>query len=450
MKPNDTMGPPYFCYIIENDRGTTYNGYTNNLKRRLNQHNGVVKGGARATRNKGPWKYIFVVTSNRWRTVSRIMQLEWSIRYPTRKKPRPREYNGGLGRIRSLDRVFNQTWISQDDFDTKKEDGTIRYYVHEDYINECETVLSNCCIPSNDFFNDKKIESFVEVQQSSFYLKHKSSGKLNFEMAHQKVSVQECLQHLIENEDEYDDTFVKQFRRLLNKFKKNRGKSGEDDDVMTMFSFTAHATELVEALTSDVSTSSKIQTYDTLCKAIQTVDIIKQKLHSDEATQLYDRFYQEKKRCQNENYRQKKGKSTRPPTAAGSNNDVGTTSGGEIECPQEHEEVEEQESWNQAGVNEEIAGEHNDVYDEFEAPEEGEGDESWTKEDWDEWWASLSNDERYYYLQTEDQRNEVSKRLEEVEAENEVLVEKMNKIFMLLPKLGMSVDQIDIINIAIR
>ena len=34
----------FYCYIIANANDRTYNGYTNNLTRRLRQHNGDIKG----------------------------------------------------------------------------------------------------------------------------------------------------------------------------------------------------------------------------------------------------------------------------------------------------------------------------------------------------------------------------------------------------------------------
>ena len=94
----------FYCYIIANTAGRTYNGYTNNLKRRLRQHNGEIKGGAKATSGKGPWKFIAIMTSHEW-TAVRAMQNEWSIKYPTRRRPRPREFQGPLGRIMSFKNV---------------------------------------------------------------------------------------------------------------------------------------------------------------------------------------------------------------------------------------------------------------------------------------------------------------------------------------------------------
>ena len=96
----------YYCYIITNEHDRTYNGYTVNLNRRLRQHNGEIKGGAKAPRGRGPWSFLAVITSDCWDCVSTAMQHEWSIKYPTRRRPRPKEYNGAVGRLRSLAHVF--------------------------------------------------------------------------------------------------------------------------------------------------------------------------------------------------------------------------------------------------------------------------------------------------------------------------------------------------------
>lgn len=96
----------YYCYIIFNENGNTYNGYTTNLQRRLRQHNGEIKGGAKATHNRGPWKFLFVMTSCEWDCCSIAMKHEWTIKYPTRKRPRPKIYNGIIGRLDSLKLVF--------------------------------------------------------------------------------------------------------------------------------------------------------------------------------------------------------------------------------------------------------------------------------------------------------------------------------------------------------
>lgn len=96
----------FYCYIVCNSNDRTYNGYTVNLTRRLRQHNGVIKGGARATSNRGPWEFLIILTSSCWDCISVAMKHEWSIKYPTRKRPRPKEYNGVMGRLTSFTSIF--------------------------------------------------------------------------------------------------------------------------------------------------------------------------------------------------------------------------------------------------------------------------------------------------------------------------------------------------------
>jgi predicted GIY-YIG superfamily endonuclease len=97
---------PYYCYLITNGKNT-YNGYTVDLYRRLRQHNGEIKGGAKSTRNKGLWKYILYITCNEWTCISDAMKYEYLMKYPTRKKPRPTCYQGIVGRINSIKEICN-------------------------------------------------------------------------------------------------------------------------------------------------------------------------------------------------------------------------------------------------------------------------------------------------------------------------------------------------------
>lgn len=112
----------HFCYLIFNQENqTTYNGYTNNLQRRLRQHNQEIKGGAKATRKSKTWKYLAVISCEQF-TKHTALSMEWHIRYPTCKKPRPREYCCPKGRLESLNLVFGhekfrdmsfELWISE-------------------------------------------------------------------------------------------------------------------------------------------------------------------------------------------------------------------------------------------------------------------------------------------------------------------------------------------------
>jgi hypothetical protein len=91
----------------------------------LRQHNGEIKGGAKATRTQdGGWYYIAILTCPEW-TAVRAMQHEWTIKYPTRRKPRPGEYQGPIGRIRSLKLVCSQIPSNE----------IVDLYVHEMYMD---------------------------------------------------------------------------------------------------------------------------------------------------------------------------------------------------------------------------------------------------------------------------------------------------------------------------
>lgn len=105
----------YFCYIIKPVEPTnckkTYNGSTNNLKRRLRQHNGIIKGGAKSTKGN-TWEYFVIIKG--FKSKIEALSCEWKIKHPTNTKRRPQKYNGPEGRVKSLELVINtDTWTSK-------------------------------------------------------------------------------------------------------------------------------------------------------------------------------------------------------------------------------------------------------------------------------------------------------------------------------------------------
>lgn len=128
----------HLCYILFNDlTNKTYNGYTVNLERRLRQHNSIIKGGARATtvdskvRGNTFWKYLLVVEADGM-DKRKALSLEWHIRYPTCKRPRPREFSSAEGRIRALAHVFKHD---------KFQHLTFKVSVSRNYLELCRSVL---------------------------------------------------------------------------------------------------------------------------------------------------------------------------------------------------------------------------------------------------------------------------------------------------------------------
>ena len=104
----------YYCYILGNENNSTYNGCTNNLKRRLRQHNGEITGGAKATRNKGPWNYICIMEGFTDKIAA--LKCEWKIKHPTGKRRRPICYSGVKGRIKSLNLVLNHESLHENEY----------------------------------------------------------------------------------------------------------------------------------------------------------------------------------------------------------------------------------------------------------------------------------------------------------------------------------------------
>lgn len=115
-KNNKNLNTKFYCYIIRstnpNFSNSTYNGSTNNLIRRLRQHNGEIVGGAKATRGKGPWIYIAVWEG--FQSHREALSCEWRIKHPTNSRKRPPQYNGVKGRIKSLGLLVGlDCWTNQ-------------------------------------------------------------------------------------------------------------------------------------------------------------------------------------------------------------------------------------------------------------------------------------------------------------------------------------------------
>ena len=94
-------------YIIEN-KGCTYVGVSPDPIRRLRQHNGEIKGGAKYTTSKGPgWEHICLISGFQDKT--QAMQFEWAV-----KHVQPRNAGGIINRLKKLCVVLNKDkWTSK-------------------------------------------------------------------------------------------------------------------------------------------------------------------------------------------------------------------------------------------------------------------------------------------------------------------------------------------------
>lgn len=89
-------------YCLTNQAGShTYVGVTNDMRRRLRQHNGALRGGARYTRrHKTIWRLLFVVDDLPDRRTA--LQLEWRLHRRALPSPRGSPFGRGAAGRRAL------------------------------------------------------------------------------------------------------------------------------------------------------------------------------------------------------------------------------------------------------------------------------------------------------------------------------------------------------------
>ena len=105
----------YICYFLQSDADATclrtYVGITNNSKRRLRQHNGEIKGGARSTRSMRPVRYFLTI---RGLTKSRALSIEKTIHNKRRKN---RKFSGWVGCLLMITFLVDANLISANSVD---------------------------------------------------------------------------------------------------------------------------------------------------------------------------------------------------------------------------------------------------------------------------------------------------------------------------------------------
>ena len=118
----------YICYILKCNN-YTYNGCTNNFKRRIRQHNGEIKGGAKCTSKRGPWEPYCIITG--FKDNIEALQTEWRIKRVEGRRRAPK-YCGAEGRIKGLNQI-----LKLEQFTSKSQrlikDMELTIYLHKDF-----------------------------------------------------------------------------------------------------------------------------------------------------------------------------------------------------------------------------------------------------------------------------------------------------------------------------
>ena len=97
----------WYLYIIENKQ-RTYVGVSPYPIRRLRQHNGEIKGGAKYTTSFGPgWKHVCLVEG--FRDKIEAMQFEWAVKHAP-----PRNVGGIMSRIKKMQNIMHkEKWTTK-------------------------------------------------------------------------------------------------------------------------------------------------------------------------------------------------------------------------------------------------------------------------------------------------------------------------------------------------
>lgn len=99
-----------YCYILRlPNKNRTYVGYTIDPKRRIQQHNGILKGGAKATSSSNEWQFLAIITSDsELFTKVLALSIEWHLKHPEGKKKGSFIYKGVDGKLKSIIDVLNR------------------------------------------------------------------------------------------------------------------------------------------------------------------------------------------------------------------------------------------------------------------------------------------------------------------------------------------------------
>jgi predicted GIY-YIG superfamily endonuclease len=144
----------YYCYLLRNGN-CTYNGYTVAPKRRLRQHNGEIKGGAKYTSSKGDgWEMYFLMTG--FPNPNNAMSFEWRLRHPDNKRKRPTKYSGPKGRINGLaDIIGLENWTNQTSINNSEQQ--FKIWITEDMKGILKDIPNNIEINIVDKINFDQI-----------------------------------------------------------------------------------------------------------------------------------------------------------------------------------------------------------------------------------------------------------------------------------------------------
>ena len=139
----------FCCYALYNRRFQTYVGITNDLQRRLRQHDGNLTGGSKYTKGKGPWNIGFVVSG--FLDKKHALQFEWATkRCSSSRLPKSLPHRSLVRRLQIANKVIKRQRFTTNARPTRP--GEYRVLISRD-------LLSKACVQSTvlDFPHYEKI-----------------------------------------------------------------------------------------------------------------------------------------------------------------------------------------------------------------------------------------------------------------------------------------------------
>jgi structure-specific endonuclease subunit SLX1 len=135
-----TSNSKHYCYILKNNN-RTYIGYTVDPNRRIKQHNGVLKGGAKATSALENWEFLCILTSDDAALTKNLaLSIEWNLKHPL-GKIRDKTFNGVDGKIKTLNTVLPRYKM------------LFTIWIREEYIDKIQ----------NEYFQVKPLDDFSNL-----------------------------------------------------------------------------------------------------------------------------------------------------------------------------------------------------------------------------------------------------------------------------------------------
>jgi predicted GIY-YIG superfamily endonuclease len=151
----------YCCYLIINSANfKTYIGSTNNLERRLKQHNKIIKGGAKYTtafKGNGQWTPILIVDGFKEHKIA--LSFEWRMKRSKNNNGKLKPNSGYRNRIKEVFNIIESDLITNNGGNVSELE-MLSIKVSNAHINLFDKVIDNNTILNLPLNTEIEINDF--------------------------------------------------------------------------------------------------------------------------------------------------------------------------------------------------------------------------------------------------------------------------------------------------